>query len=115
MEEILQILDGLIQKDQIEEIRARHAAAWPGPHFVEETPYPPEGPGPVVHTDFEIQAVDGSRLAEVSCAHGPTDVDDPMRAVEGARADATFFGSAWADIQMLLTVIDDLRAGRSSK
>ncbi|GAA0579482.1 hypothetical protein [Streptomyces crystallinus] len=112
MDEILKILDELIHRDEIAEIRARHDAVWPGPHFVEETPYPPEGPGPVVHTDFEIQTVDGARLAEVSCAHGPTDVDDPAKAVEGARADATFFGNAWADIKTLLDVIDALRARR---
>ncbi|MFD9792356.1 hypothetical protein ACFWXK_15555 [Streptomyces sp. NPDC059070] len=112
MDEILKILDELIQENQIAEIRARHVAVWSGPHFVEEIPYPPEGPGPVVHTDFEIQAADGSRLAEVTCAHGPTEVDDPAEAVEGARAVATFFGSAWADVQTLLAVVDGLRARR---
>ncbi|MFJ4474823.1 hypothetical protein [Streptomyces xanthochromogenes] len=109
MEEILEILNELIQEDEIEEIRARHAAVWPGPHFVEETPYPPEGPGPVVHTDFEIQTSDGARLAEVSCAHSATDVEDPAKALEGARADATFFAAAWQDVQTLLAVVDTLR------
>ncbi|MEF3112406.1 hypothetical protein [Streptomyces chrestomyceticus] len=96
-------------EEKVREIRARHDAAWTGPYYVEKTEHANVS-GVIVHTDFEIMNPDGGHLAEVSCAHSVTDVEDPEAAVAGAEADATFFAAAWQDISTLLNLVDELQS-----
>ncbi|MEU7149737.1 hypothetical protein AB0B15_17135 [Streptomyces sp. NPDC045456] len=98
-------------EQKIQEIKARRDAAWPGPYHVEKTEYANVS-GVIVHTDFEIMNPADGHLAEISCAHSVTDVEDPEAAVAGAEADATFFAAAWQDIGTLLELVDELLSRR---
>lgn len=101
-------------RERLDAITARLTAAALPPLYIRRSAWNSSGDQldnphapTAVHTDFEICTIDDDRVAEISCNHGPTDTDDPAKALALATAAANLYAHAPTDLAFLLSLIPD--------
>ncbi|MFD7338504.1 hypothetical protein ACFV98_21215 [Streptomyces violascens] len=97
--------------NRITTIAARLEAAALPPLHVRNTTWTDEGSlvhdtdPDAQHTALELCTPDDDRVAEVTCNYSPTDTDNPISALAGAKASAELLAHAPADIAYLLNLL----------